>query len=120
MTRPFDSLRSTRAGCMALILMAAVPAAAHRLSGHAGPDHHTLAFELDLAMETFRGRESIHVTLTEPATSITLHAADITFGEVTITSGGRTQTAKVTTDPKTETATLTVPERLGEGQATIQ
>jgi aminopeptidase N len=98
----------------------APPAAAQRLSGTVVPEHYTLSFEPDLAKETFRGRESIRVTITEPATSITLHAAAITFGEVTITSGGRTQTAKVTTDAKKETATFTVPERLGEGQATIQ
>jgi aminopeptidase N len=98
----------------------ATPVAAQRLPASVLPDHYTLWFEPDLAKETFRGRESIRVTVTEPTTSITLHAAEITFGEVTITSGGRTQTAKVTTDPKNETATLTVPERLGEGQATIQ
>ena len=103
-----------------VLLIGATPAAAQRLPGTAVPDHYTLWFEPDLAKETFRGRESIRVTLTEPTTSITLHAADITFGEVTITSGGRTQTAQVTTDAKNETATLTVPERLGEGQATIQ
>jgi aminopeptidase N len=100
--------------------MAAAPAAAQRLPGTVVPDLYTLWFEPNLAKETFRGRESIRVTLTEPTTSITLHAAEITFGEVTITSGGRTQTAKVTTDAKGETATLTVAERLGEGQATIQ
>ena len=98
----------------------ATPATAQRLPGTVIPDHYTLWFEPDLAKETFRGRESIRVTLTEPTTSITLHAAEITFGEVTITSGGRTQIAKVTTDAKSETATLTVPERLAEGQATIQ
>jgi aminopeptidase N len=105
---------------LVILLMMAAPAAAQRLPGAVVPEHYTLAFEPDLAKETFRGRESIRVTLTEPATSITLHAAEITFGEVTITSGGRTQTAKITTDPKNETATFTVPERLGEGQATIQ
>ena len=105
---------------LAFLLIAATPAAAQRLPGTVVPDHYTLSFEPDLAKETFRGRESIRVTLTEPMTSITLHAAEITFGEVTITAGGRTQTAKVTTDAKGETATLTVPERLAEGQATIQ
>jgi aminopeptidase N len=105
---------------LAVLLIAATPAAAQRLPGTVIPDHYTLWFEPDLAKETFRGRESIRVTLTEPTTSITLHAAEITFGEVTITAGGRTQTAKVTTDPKSETATLTVPERLAEGPATIQ
>jgi aminopeptidase N len=105
---------------LAFLLMIAAPAAAQRLPGTVVPEHYTLAFEPDLAKETFRGRESIRVTLTEPGTSITLHAAEITFGEVTITSGGRTQTAKVTSDSKNETATFTVPERLGEGPATIQ
>jgi aminopeptidase N len=105
---------------LAFLLIVATPAAAQRLSGTVIPDHYTLWFEPDLAKETFRGRESIRVTLTEPTTSITLHAAEITFGEVTITAGGRTQTATVTTDAKSETATLTVPERLAEGQATIE
>jgi aminopeptidase N len=105
---------------LAFFLIAATPAAAQRLPGTVVPDHYTLWFEPDLAKETFRGRESIRVTLTEPTTSITLHAAEITFGEVTITAGGRTQTATVTTDAKGETARLTVPERLAEGQATIQ
>jgi aminopeptidase N len=104
---------------LALVLIAASPAAAQRLPGTVVPEHYTLSFEPDLAKETFRGRQSIRVTLTEPTTSITLHAADLTFGEVTITSGGRSQTATVTTDPKNETATLTVPQRLAEGQATI-
>ena len=105
---------------LAVLLVMATPAAAQRLPGTVVPEHYTLAFEPDLAKETFKGHESIRVTLTEPGTSITLHAAEIMFGEVTITSGGRTQVAKVTTDPKSETATFTVPERLGEGQATIQ
>ena len=105
---------------LAVALLVATPAAAQRLSGTVIPDHYALSFEPDLAKETFRGRESIRVTLTEPTTSITLHAAEITFGEVTITSGGRTQIATVTTDAKSETATLTVPQRLAEGQATIQ
>jgi aminopeptidase N len=111
--------RALRALAVVLII-GATPAAAQRLPDTVVPDHYTLWFEPDLAKETFRGRESIRVTLTEPTTSITLHAADITFGEVTITSGGRTQTAKVTTDARKETATFTVPDRLAEGQATIQ
>jgi len=106
---------------IALWLVAiASPALAQRLSGTVVPDHYTLAFDPDLDAETFRGRATIEVTVTEPTTSITLHAAEITFGEVTITAGGRTQTATVTTDARTETATLTVPERIGEGRATIQ
>jgi aminopeptidase N len=103
-----------------VFLLFAAPAAAQRLPGTVLPEHYTLSFTPDLEKETFRGRESIRVTLTEPTTSVTLHAAEIQFGEVTITAGGRTQKAQVTTDPAKETATFTVPERLAEGQATIE
>ena len=41
---------------------------------------------------TFRGRESIAVTLDAPSTTITLHAAEIAFGEVTIEDAGGSQT----------------------------
>ena len=95
------------------------PAAAQRLSGTVIPEHYTLWFAPDLANETFRGRETIRVQLKQPAAAVTLHAAEITFGEVTITAAGRTQTARVTTDERAETATLTVPQQIPAGQATI-
>jgi aminopeptidase N len=101
-------------------LLWTAPAFAQRLPGHVVPEHYTLWFAPDLASETFQGRSSIDVVLTEPSTTITLHAAEIDFGEVTITAGGRTQTATVTTDPTRETATFTVPQAIGEGRATIQ
>jgi aminopeptidase N len=104
---------------LALMLMTAVPAAAQRLSDDVIPEHYTLWFAPDLAKETFRGRAAIRALVTQPATSITLHAAELELREVRITSGGRTQTAKVTTNPEAETVTLTVADRLGEGPITI-
>src|SRR5688500_686650 len=101
-------------------LVLASPAAAQRLSDTVVPEHYTLWFAPDLAKETFRGRETIQAVVTQPTTSVTLHAAEIQFGEVRITSGGRTQTARVTMDPKAETATFTVPQRLAEGPVTIE
>src|SRR4029453_7397621 len=95
---------------VALILFFAVPVSAQRLPGNVVPEHYSLWFAPDLEKETFRGRESIDVVLTEPSTTITLHAAEISFSEVTITSGGRTQTARVTVDAARETATFTVPQ----------
>jgi hypothetical protein len=97
---------------LAILLTMAAPAAAQRLPGTVVPEHYTLAFEPDLAKETFRGHEAIRVTLTEPATSITLHAAEITFGEVTHV--GRAHGSRVTTDAK-GARPLAVPS---EGQAT--
>ena len=61
------------------ILLIAAPAAAQRLPGNVIPEHYSLWFAPDLEKETFRGRESIEVVLTEPSTTVTLHAAEITF-----------------------------------------
>jgi aminopeptidase N len=105
---------------LALILVFAAPVSAQRLPSNVVPEHYSLWFAPDLDRETFRGRESIDVVLTEPSTTITLHAAEINFSEVTITSGGRTQTARVTLDEARETATFTVPQPIAEGKATIQ
>ena len=102
------------------LVLIAVPASAQRLPGNVVPEHYTLWFAPDLEKETFRGRESIDVVLTEPSTTVTLHAAEINFSEVTITSGGKTQTARVTLDASRETATFTVPQPIAEGKATIQ
>ena len=107
------------AALLALVLTAAVPAAAQRLSDAVIPEHYALWFAPDLAKESFRGRATIRAVVTQPATSITLHAAELEFGEVRITSGGRTQTARVTTNAETETATFAVPDRLAEGPVTI-
>jgi len=103
-----------------VVLLTAVPAAGQRLPDSVLPEHYSLWFAPDLEAETFRGRESIDVILTESTSAITLNAAEIDFDAVTITAGGRTQTARVTTDPTRETATFTVDQPIGEGRATIQ
>ena len=96
------------------LVLAAVPAHAQRLTDAVVPEHYTLWFAPDLAKQTFRGRATIRAVVTQRSNSITLHSAELEFGEVTITSGGRTQTAKVTTTPGAETATFTVPQPLAE------
>ena len=101
------------------VLTLANPAAAQRLSGTVVPTRYTLWFAPDLTRNTFRGRDTIQVQLNTASTSITLHAAEIEFGEVTIAAAGRTQTARVTPDAKAETATFTVPQPIPAGAATI-
>ncbi len=96
------------------------PAFAQRLPAGVTPEHYTLWFAPDLEKATFRGREAIEVRLDTPASAVTLHAAEITFGEVEIEAGGRTQTATVRLDEATETATLSVPQRMAAGPATIR
>ncbi len=101
-------------------LLAAAPAWAQRLPTNVAPEHYDLWFAPDLQNETFRGRETITVRLKAPATTITLNAAEITFGEVTITAAGRRQVARITSDERREMATLSVPQQIPAGTATIQ
>ena len=102
------------------LLSSAGSAAAQRLPGTVVPTHYTLWFAPDMQNATFRGRETIQVELKTATAVVTLNAAEIQFGEVTITAGGRAQTARVTLDDKNETATLTVPRALPKGGASIQ
>ena len=102
------------------LLIAPYAAEAQRLTDTVVPDHYTLWFAPDLDKETFRGRESIRVQVKTATRTITLHAAEVEFGDVTIAAGNRTQTAQVTLEPKTETATLTVPQEIPAGTATLQ
>jgi aminopeptidase N len=95
------------------------PVAAQRLPDNVSPEHYTLWFAPDFDQDNFRGTATILVRLRAPATSITLNAADIKFGMVTLTAQGRPQTATVTLDPAREMAVLTVARLIPAGTATI-
>ena len=104
---------------VAWALLLVSPAMAQRLPGGVTPEHYTLWFAPDLDKATFRGRATIRVHVEKPTTEVTLHAAELTFGEVSITTGGQTQRARVTEDVATETARLTVERALPAGPASI-
>jgi aminopeptidase N len=70
-------------------------------------------------LQAFRGRETIRVRVDAATSRITLNAAELEFGEVTIAAAGRTQTAKVTTDRATETVTFAVARPIPAGTATV-
>ncbi|HTM33543.1 MAG TPA: M1 family metallopeptidase [Vicinamibacterales bacterium] len=102
-----------------LLGSAALPGSAERLPKGVSPTHYDLWFEPDLARATFRGRESIRISLDAPRQAITLNAAEITFERVSVEDAVGTQDASVTTDEAAETATLTVPRAVPKGTATI-
>ena len=106
--------------CTLVALGLSAGAFAQRLPATVVPTHYALWFAPDLQNATFRGRETIDVNVPNPTTTITLNAAEIQFGAVTITAGGRMQTARVALDEKNEMATLTVPRALPRGAASIQ
>src|SRR5271166_1928890 len=89
-------------------LLACCPAFAQRLPGGASPDHYALTININFPTNNYEGDETIDLKLSKPSNTITLNALEIDFHEVTVTAGGQTQTAKVTTDPKQEMATFTL------------
>ena len=71
-------------------------AGAQRLPESARPENYKLTFTPDLEKATFQGDETISIRVLKSTSEITLNAVDIDFQDVTITSGGATQKAKVT------------------------
>jgi aminopeptidase N len=104
----------------AALFLSITPAFAQRLPGGVTPTHYNLWFAPDLDKATFRGKEAIAVTLSAPSATITLHAAEITFGDVTIESSGGSQTATVSLNETDETVTLKVARPIAAGPATIR
>ena len=102
-----------------MTLLACCMALAQRLPGGATPEHYTLSFNINFSNNTFEGDETIALKLAKPSKTITLNAVEIDFHEVTITAGGRTQTATVSSDEKNEMATFTVADEIPAGAATV-
>jgi aminopeptidase N/puromycin-sensitive aminopeptidase len=94
-------------------------ASAQRLPQTVTPEHYALTLAPDLKAATFTGKETIDITLSKPATTITLNAAEIKFISVTTTLGGKTLTAKVTEDVEKQQATFDFGELLPAGKLTL-
>ncbi|HET7104494.1 MAG TPA: M1 family metallopeptidase [Terracidiphilus sp.] len=92
---------------------------AQRLPSTVIPRHYALKLTPDLKAATFTGVETIDVTLKQPATAITLNAAEIAFQSVTVTAGGAQQVAQVSLDKARQQATLTFERELPAGRATL-
>jgi len=103
--------------CMCLLFVAL--GSTQQLPNTVVPVHYQLTLTPDLDNAKFAGDETLNVRLEKPASAITLNALEITFDQVTVAQGGSTQTAKVTADPKQETATLSVDKPLQAGTATL-
>ena len=101
------------------VLGVALSAIAQRLPNTAIPSHYKMTLTPDLKAATFEGEETIDVQVPAATDHIVLNAAEITFGDVEITSGRNTQKARVTTDDKAEMATLKVSQQIPAGPAQI-
>src|ERR1039458_4986072 len=94
-------------------------AMAQRLPEVATPENYKLTFTPDLEKARFDGDETIAIRVQKPTSEITLNAVDIDFHEVTITSGGSTQKAKVTPGKEKEMVVVAVEKPLSAGPATV-
>jgi len=104
---------------LAVCSVLTIHAPAQRLARAVLPEHYDIHLAPDFATDTFSGRVSIAVRLSEPVRAIRLHAAELAFQDVHVTAGGVTQTAVVALAPGDETATLTVEKPIPAGTATI-
>src|SRR6202162_3877525 len=100
---------------VAFTLTAFSLALAQRLPEVAAPENYKLTFTPDLDKAKFEGDETISLRVLKSTSGITLNAGDIDFHEVTITSGGSTQKARVAPDKDKEMVTLTVEKALAAG-----
>ena len=120
-TSPRRPARCTFACCLLACFILLIPSStqAQRLPKTVLPQHYSLTLTPDLQAATFTGSEVIDVALTQPASTITLNAHDLTFKSVKIDAAGKDQTASVSLDKEKEQATFTVPSQMPAGKAII-
>jgi len=94
-------------------------ASAQRLPETARPENYKLTFTPNLDKANFEGDETLALRVLKPTSEITLNAVDIDFHDVTISSGGATQKAKVTPEKEKEMVVLSVEKPLAAGPATV-
>jgi puromycin-sensitive aminopeptidase len=102
-----------------IVWSVSAPALAQRLAHSATPEHYDLIITPDLMQATFTGDETIRVTIPRSTNQITLNAADVGFGGVTIVQNRQEQTAAVASNAALEQATFRVSRPLEPGPASI-
>jgi aminopeptidase N len=102
-----------------IFLLCATVASAQRLPELASPENYQLTFTPNFGTDKFTGEETIRVRVVKPTTQLVLNSADIEFQSATVTSGGATQTAKVTLDKEKEMVTLAFDKEIPAGTASL-
>src|ERR1051326_2135882 len=101
------------------IFLALSMATAQRLPETARPENYKLTFTPNLDKANFEGDETLALRVLKPTSEIRLNAVDIDFHDVTISSGGAAQKAKVTPEKEKEMVVLSVEKPLAAGPATV-
>ncbi|HEX2329069.1 MAG TPA: M1 family metallopeptidase [Candidatus Angelobacter sp.] len=102
-----------------LILLCSALCFAQRLPTNVIPRHYSLSFTPDLQKATFSGEETIEVDLAKGASDVTMNSAEIEIQQAEATQGQNTQPANASFDEAKEQVTLSVPNVLEAGPASI-
>jgi aminopeptidase N len=108
------------AAIFCLLLSFAHAANAQRLSTNVIPSHYSLDFMPDLKTATFSGNEVIDVNIKEPTNTITLNSNELKFESVGVIYQHGEQKGSVSFDTDKEQATLTFPNTIPAGDATLR
>jgi aminopeptidase N len=84
------------------------------------PKHYLLAFTPDLEKKTFEGNESVVVDVFAPASTFTLNAINIAVDSAVVHDGRSTQTATVAVQKDKGTVSISVPNPIEPGEATLE
>ncbi len=91
-----------------------------RLGSVVIPIHYQIILEPDLLAHTFKGEETIMITLAKQVREITLHSKDLKIMSATISFGTQSHTAKkISYDSKRETATFLFDQVVPKGKAKL-
>ncbi len=101
------------------LLFLSLSAYGQRLPRTVLPVHYDLTFAPDFSRDNFGGDATITVSVQEPVREVILHAVEIEIHDVTITSGGKSQKATVSSEPANEWVRLQVAEPLEVGPGEI-
>ena len=93
--------------------------AAQRLPEEAVPTHYRLSIAPNFNSESFSGETTIDIEVKSATTEFVVNAAELTFQEASVSSGGHVQKAQLTLDPKQETARLRVATPVPPGPASL-
>jgi puromycin-sensitive aminopeptidase len=92
----------------------------YRLPLHVRPLRYAATLSLDLAGRTFRGRETVQLTVSRATDEIVMHGAGLAVARASVRAGGRSLAPTVTAVPASETILLRLPEPVQAGAADLE
>src|SRR5215469_6845771 len=91
----------------------------YRLPKNVKPRRYELRLEPDLKAFTFKGDESVAITVAEPTREIVLNALELEIDAAGVEGAGRQVKASVRMEPEKERALLVLSDEIQPGEYTL-